>query len=97
MTNLETGRDEVQVRIACRTDQGVHLLVGFEQLLGLHLRVRLDVQIERGRALGIQVPDQRPPSLLGAKIREIDRGRGLSDTAFHVVNCKADHAALLVL
>src|SRR5690242_8315678 len=81
----EVGREQVQAVEVGALDRVVEGLGAADERLASALDPRLDPEQEAGRALRVQIPEQRPAAVGGGQVGQVD-GRGrLADAALDVV------------
>src|SRR5579863_647883 len=81
----EVRRQQVKPHVIGALDQPLGGGAQSHEPPGATLDLRLDPQQVRARALRVEVPQQRAVAVARRQVREVDRGRGLTDAALDVV------------
>jgi len=81
----EVGRQHVQPGEGAGHDGAGQGVLAAQQRLAAALHLGVDAQAVGGRALGVEVPQQRRPPAPGAEVGQVDSGGRLADAAFDVV------------
>ena len=87
----EVGGEQVEIREVGPLDRVIDLPAALDQRLAAALDPRPDPEQEAGGGLRVQIPEQHPQPILGGQVAQVDRGRGLPDTALDVVGGQYFH------